>query len=342
MLNDIKKELINHPEKLKDLLESFGYCHVIIRPKYIQFGRDEYSSKKSLVIRLVNNQYLYVTDYPNNINMDLFLYIMERRHVGYPDILNAVQKSLGIIDYYDFFSRKGIFGGFYERIRKRKVNSINIYDESILDKYTNCGNLRFIKDNISLDSQRFFNIRYDVESQGIVIPIYTQIGQLMGVKVRCNWDVEDGEQKYYYLVPCAMSNTLYGFSHNYQYLINGTIFVFEAEKSVMQCHSYGIRNCIALGSGSLSNKQAQMILELNPKKVVFMHDTGYPLDNIMRNIKILCEYSRFAEIEVGYWDYFNRQYDDKISPTDLGRIIFKSILKNEIKMIGGDNNREVL
>ena len=46
MIEDIKKELLNHPDKLKDVLEHFGYCNIVIRSKYIQFGRDELSSKK--------------------------------------------------------------------------------------------------------------------------------------------------------------------------------------------------------------------------------------------------------------------------------------------------------
>ena len=65
----------------------------------------------------------------------------------------------------------------------------------------------------------------------------------------------------------------------------------------MQCHSYGIRNCVALGSGTIGLKQIQMIYELNPKKVVFMHDTGFELESIMRNIDCLKAYSRFSNLE---------------------------------------------
>lgn len=46
MLADIKKELINHPDKLKDVLEHFGYCNIVIRPKYISFGEMENHQRK--------------------------------------------------------------------------------------------------------------------------------------------------------------------------------------------------------------------------------------------------------------------------------------------------------
>ena len=342
MLADIKKELINHPDKLKDVLEHFGYCNIVIRPKYISFGRDEKSSKKSIVINLENNEYLYTIDYARNIRKDIFSYIIEQRKVEFIDVLNEVRHALGITDYYDFFDNKGIFGGVYEKIRKRRTNKVNTYDDSILDCYVNCGNTRFLADNISLLSQKFFNIKYDVESQGIVIPIRNQFGQLMGVKERFNYDVPDGEMKYFYAVPCSMSQTLFGYSQNYEFLVDNTIYIFEAEKSCMQCYSYGIRNCVSLGSGSISIQQVKMLLELNPKRIIFLHDVGYGLENIMRNIDMVKNYSRFTEVELGYWSYFGRGYENKVSPSDLGKECLENILQNEITMIGDEDDEDEL
>lgn len=342
MLADIKKELINHPDKLKDVLEHFGYCNIVIRPKYISFGRDEKSSKKSIVINLENNEYLYTIDYARNIRKDIFSYIIEQRKVEFIDVLNEVRHALGITYYYDFFDNKGIFGGFYEKIRKRRTNKVNTYDDSILDCYVNCGNTRFLADNISLLSQKFFNIKYDVESQGIVIPIRNQFGQLMGVKERFNYDVPDGEMKYFYAVPCSMSQTLFGYSQNYEFLVDNTIYIFEAEKSCMQCYSYGIRNCVSLGSGSISIQQVKMLLELNPKRIIFLHDVGYGLENIMRNIDMVKNYSRFTEVELGYWSYFGRGYENKVSPSDLGKECLENILQNEITMIGDEDDEDEL
>lgn len=341
MLEDIKKELLNHPDKLKDILEHFGYCNIVIRPKYIQFGRDEFSSKKSIVIKLENNKFLYVHDYARNIQQDLFSYIIGQRSVEFSVVINEVRKVLGISDYYEYFQRKGIFGGFYERVRKRNTCKHNTYDKSILNVYEHIGNTRFLKDHISLHAQKYFNIAYDIESQGIVIPIYDQLGQLMGVKERFNYDVSDGEMKYFYSVPCQMSQTLYGYAQNYQFLINGTIYIFESEKSVLQCFSYGIRNCVALGSGTISKKQVQMLLELNPKKIIFMHDVDYKLEFIMRNIDLVKNYSRFAEVELGYWNFFDKKYKSKVSPSDLGEYKLKDIMINEIKMIGDDHDEEL-
>ena len=334
--------MLDNPEKLEELLEYFNFYNIHIHQSYISFGRAIDSSKKSIAIRLEKNDYLYVSDYARNINQDLFTYISEQRLVDFKDIISIVRKILKIDDFSIFREPQGIFGGFYEKIRKKNEYTCRTYDESILNKYVALANMRFIRDNITIDAQQFFNIRYDVESQGIVIPIYNQVGELMGVKVRCNYDVQDGEMKYYYLIPCQMSQTLYGYSQNYNYLVNNVIYIFESEKSVMQCYSYGIRNCVALGSGSISRKQVQMLLELNPKKIIFMHDVGFDLENILRNINIVKSYSRFSEVELGYWDYFDRLYDDKVSASDLGKKELLRIMDTEIKMIGDDKDEEEL
>ena len=342
MLKEIKKELLDNPEKLEELLEYFNFYNIHIHQSYISFGRAIDSSKKSIAIRLEKNDYLYVSDYARNINQDLFTYISEQRLVDFKDIISIVRKILKIDDFSIFREPQGIFGGFYEKIRKKNEYTCRTYDESILNKYVALANMRFIRDNITIDAQQFFNIRYDVESQGIVIPIYNQIGELMGVKVRCNYEVQDGEMKYYYLIPCQMSQTLYGYSQNYNYLVNNVIYIFESEKAVMQCFSYGIRNCVALGSGSISRKQVRMLLELNPKKIIFMHDVGYDLENILRNINMVKNYSRFSEVELGYWDFFDRLYDNKVSASDLGKKELLRIMDTEIKMIGDDEDEEEL
>ena len=342
MLKEIKKELLDNPEKLKELLEYFNFYNVHIHQSYISFGRAQDTSKKSIVVRLEKNDYLYVTDYARNISKDLFSYISEQRLVDFKDIIGVVRNILGVDDFSLFNESRGIFGGFYEKIRKRSEYSVRTYDESILDKYIPLANKRFINDNISIAAQQFFGVRYDVESQGIVIPIHNQIGELIGAKVRCNYEVQDGEMKYYYLIPCQASQTLYGYSQNYNYLTNNIIYIYEAEKSIMQCFSYGIRNCVALGSGSISRKQVRMLLELNPKKIIFMHDVGYDLENILRNINMVKNYSRFSEVELGYWDFFDRLYDNKVSASDLGKKELLRIMDTEIKMIGDDEDEEEL
>lgn len=334
MLSEIKKELIKQPKIISDILSEFGFCNVNIHNTYITFGRDIEGSRKSIVIYLKDNENLIVKDHPRNIVTDLFSYIIKEKSVEYSEIFRLIKTKLNITDYYDYFEPKTIFGGFYDRIKKKSQNYIHTYENSILDNYVKCGNLRFLRDKISLETQRYFNICYDIESQGIVIPIYDQLGQIMGIKIRLNYDVDDGELKYYYLVPCLMSETLYGYSQNYKYLVENTVFIFESEKSIMQCYGYGVRNCVALGSSTISNKQIKMIMELHPKQVIFVHDEGLDFETIERNIKLLRTYTRMFEIEIGYWDSTkDNSIPHKASLSDLGKERLEYGLENEIIIV---------
>jgi len=332
MLSNIKEELLSNPDSLMNVLEKFGYANIKNHGKYMSFGRDQDSSAKSIVIKLENNKYLYVTDYPRNINKDLFSYIIEQRNVTFKDVITVVNNELGITDYSIFTQRKRqAFGGFYNKIKKETPCSPpTIYDYNILNKYAKIGNVMFLRDKISLESQRYFDLRFDVENDGIVIPILDQFGNLMAVKERVNHEVGPEEQKYWYVVPGQMSKTLYGYAQNYNYLTEGTVLVFEAEKSVMQCYSYGIRNAVALGSGSISRNQIKMLYEIQPERVIFLHDVGYEKESILKNVNLYKRFGRFSDTEVGYWDWERSGYTDKFSPSDLGKDELERILREEI------------
>lgn len=327
MIDVIKERLLEDPVKIQELLEKYDYHHINIRPTYISFGRSEDSSPKSLVIFLKENPHLIAKDYARNLTLDIFNLIIREKKETFKNVIQAAKQIVGIDDNYAPEEKYKPFAGFYHLIKNRIRQEIKIYDEGILNKYKPVGNLRFLRDGIGIESQQFFNIGYDVESQSITIPIYDEFGNLIGVKCRRNCD--GCEQKYWFDVPCQESMTLYGFSQNYQYLEGDTVFIFEAEKSVMQCHTMGYNNAVALGSSSISKKQCQMILSLNPEKVVFMMDKGLEIENIRRNIIALKTYGKMKEFTIQFW----KPGDDvpsKASPSDLGKNRFEKALREEL------------
>ena len=331
MLSNIKEELLKSPETIQSILEYFGYANVHIHDSYMSFGRDQFSSPKAIVIWLKNNEYLYVKDYARNIYKDFFSFIMEQRGLTFKQVISVVNDYLGITDYNTFFEKRCAFGGFYNRAKKGSVSDPpKVYNPEILDQYEKIGNLMFLKDNISLEAQNFFDIRFDVENDGIIIPLYDTFGGLIALKERVNHPIEENEQKYWYLLPGRASKSLYGFWQNYKYLNESTVFVFESEKSVMQCYSYGIRNCIALSSGSISRDQIKILHEIQPEKVIFMHDIGYDKSLILKNINAYKRYNRFIDTELGYWDWTKSGLTEKYSPSDLGRSELERIIDNEI------------
>lgn len=332
MLKDIKRELLLNPQTIIDILEMYDFYKPHIQNNEIRCGYGEGHNPTAIRIRLNNNDNLFVKDFVRGLQYDLITYIIKVRNVSYSDVLKCIKLKFGITNFYEFSIRNSVFGGFYDNI-KQKSSSLcaKTYDMNVLNEYHNVYSVRFLSDNISFSAQDYFHIGYDVISQRITIPIYSPLNELIGIKARAAWNVDDEELKYFYLLPCMMSSTLYGYCQNYEYLTNNDIYIFEAEKSVLQCYSYDIHNCVSLGSNSLSATQCKLIMELNPKRVIFMLDKGLDYENTRANITKLSAYSRMFDTHFFYWDWKNNvTLPDKASPSDCGKNTLKEVMNNEI------------
>ena len=331
MIQELKKQLLENPENICTLLEEFDFAHITLKRNEIRFARNS-DGGHNIRIRL-NDEYLNVTDYVNSIHTDIISYIIKEKHTDFRSVLSAIKRILNLSDDWRPQSRRLIFGGVYEHIIHRTDSSPKTYDESILDEYLKVPNERFQRDNISLEAQMKFGIGYDVCTDRITIPIRDQHGSLMGIKGRRNHETDNEEDpKYLYLVPCQMSKTLFGYSTNYSSMYGRTVMIFESEKSVLQCASYGYHNAVALGSNSLSEYQAKMILSLNPQKVIFMLDSDLPLENTKRNIDMLRSVAIMRDLQINYFDWTEcLELPAKASPSDEGKEVFEYILAENIK-----------
>lgn len=336
MIIELKKQLLEDPQHIINILQQYDFYNITSSSSEIRCGIAEERNKSSVRIKLKNNDNLYVKDFGRDISCDLFKYIIQMKNITFKDVISNVKKELNINNLDCFYEiKKPVFGGFYDKIKSYKSDdyTYKTYSDDILNKYEHKLNLRFLEDHISLESQQFFNIMFDIESQRIIIPIYDWCGNIIGIKGRANWEIREDEPKYLYLIPCRISDTLYGYYQNYSYLTNDTIILVEAEKSVLQAYTYGYRNVIALGGNSLSDKQSRLIIALNPSKVIFAYDEGLDKNIINKNINKLKMYTRLYDTQIGYWDYLNSKYIEegsKNSITDNGKELFEKILKEEV------------
>lgn len=334
MIGDVKKELLSRPDAIVSLLEHYGFAHIQQRDSELRFAIDDQGNATGIRIKLRQNDNLYVNDFVRNINRDIFSYIIQVKNVTFTDIFHWIKSFLGIEYYANTVSQRIAFGGFYNRIHNQVSDIIpRVLQECVLCDYLPLLNLRFIKDNISAQTQREFQIGYDVESQRITIPIRNFFGELIGVKGRAAWNVQDDEPKYIYLQPCPTSSTLFGYCQNYDCLKDGeSILIGESEKFVLQCRSYGLRNAVALGGNSISDMQCKSLVELQPKKIIFMLDRDLDLGVTAQNINKIKTYTRMFDIELYYWDWtLDSDLPSKASPSDGGRILLKKILKEQVK-----------
>ena len=334
MLDEILKKLSENPEAIVELLEYYECGKIKVNTREVRFARDDRpESGLNISIRLINNDACFVKDYARSEVNNLVSWLCKEKNVKFKDVLINIKSILHLSDDWRPQNRRLIFGGVYEHIIHRADSPSKTYDESILDDYLKVPNVRFQRDHISLETQMEFGISYDVNTDRIVIPIRDQHGSLMGVKGRRNYETDnEDDPKYLYLVPCQMSKTLFGYSTNYSSMYGGTVMIFESEKSVLQCASYGYHNAVALGSNSLSEYQAKMILSLNPQKVIFMLDNDLPLNNTKRNIDMLCSVATMRDLQISYFDWTEcLDLPAKASASDEGKEVFEYILEENIK-----------
>lgn len=331
MIGELKEQLINDISKLQALLEEFGFCHINIRGNSMRFARSE-DGGQNISIRL-DDPYINVMDFVRGEKTDIISYIIKEKNTDFRSVLSAIKRILNLSDDWQPAAKKYIFGGVYNGIIHKTIEHQKVYDESVLDDYLKLPNERFKRDNIDLATQVEWGIGYDIESDRITLPIRNEFSQLIGVKGRLNYDTDDEcIPKYLYIVPCRMSSVLFGYSENYSEMYGGTVMVYESEKSVLQCASYGYRNAVALGSNNLSEKQAKLILQLNPKHVIFMLDSDLPLENTKRNINTLRSVCAMRNLQISYFDWEDcLDIGEKCSPSDEGEEVLNDILKNYLK-----------
>lgn len=334
MLSEIKEELLKNPDAIIELLEYFDFAHIRPSSREIRCARDECGGS-NISIRLENNENVYVNDFARGISKDIFSYIIAEKNVTFKEVIQKTKQILNLSDDWRPKQRKLLFGGIYDSIasQNREIQ-LRIYDDSVLDQYIKYSNLMFLNDGISLAAQKFWDIRYSIMDNRIIIPIRNEFSDLVGAKGRLNGVPEDDEPKYIYTIPVMSSQLLYGYSENYQYLYGNDIIVVESEKSVMQAWDFGVRNIVALGSNSLSEKQTKLLLQLQPKRIIIAMDEGLDFSQTQRNADTIKNFSTIFTPEIWYWDSDqDLDINPKSSPTDMGKEKFEEIMQDQLVRI---------
>ena len=342
MFQEIKKQLIDNPDHIVGLLECFSFEKIQRKQNELRFARN-FEGGLNISIRLQNNDGILVKDFVHgDKTMDIFAYIVWERGVTLREVLQETKRILGLSDDWKPPERVSLFGGVYERIFKQVEYTPKTYSESILDQYQPCGNSLWLKEGISLEAQRFYDVRFDVVENAIIFPWRDCYGSIMALKSRYNGTPPDGMSKYYYPVSGNISYSLFNYSQCYEYLYNNDVYIFESEKSCMKAWSWGIKNTLAIGSNSLSAAQCKLLLQLQPKTIYLMLDSNLDLAETKKNADLIKNNAMLRSVDIKFWDWRdNLVMADKSSPVDGSIDEWHYILENEIKPIESLERKEV-
>ena len=101
----------------------------------------------------------------------------------------------------------------------------------------------------------------------------------------------------------------------------------------MISYGFGVKNFVALGSHSLSEKQAQLILQLNPKRVIMALDEGLNFEATATNLYLLKSFAAVLYLEFWYSDttLYPTIKGTKCGPCDNGAEYFERVKNEQLK-----------
>lgn len=333
----LQSKLENKPDKIFDILESIGFTNI----KYNQsknnfrFAREENRNPTSCILDCETLRF-YV--FSTNAKGNLFTLIMDSMRCTFPQALEYAA-SVGKISHHELNLKvRYPFNGFYLKLipnRKEDDDILQTYPEEILTPYLNKFNKMFIDDGISIKTQKKFGVGFDVETQRITIPERSTSGELVGIMGRANYDC-DHKERWLPIISCSRSKTLYGYVNNYKRIQEtGTVILFESEKAVQQCDSFGLNSVLASCGCHVSNTQAKYIQKLYPKKVIIAYDEGLEEEQLIEECKKIKVENPILSIKTGYiWD--NSELipkGSKLNIADLGLNACKRGLSKYVKWV---------
>ena len=317
------KSYILEESRVDEILQSIGCHHIHYHSSgYWTCANKDGDNKQAIVVW--NNEYLPCVNYTrqmvsNGRKTDIIDLVCFANDLTFPEALKYICNLLGIEYYHDFNLDIPESLQITDLILKMNQNSTYDIDKplkpiskNILSYYKNRVNNLFLNDNISYSTQQDFQIGYDDSTNRITIPIFSEIGDLVGVKGRLlKEQLSPDDMKYIYLEPCQRSKVIYGLNKTMPYIKRaGRIYVPEAEKGVLQLWDYGDRNAGATGGKELSSQQIELLTRLGVD-IVFVQDKDVKQEEIEELA------SHFVDQIPIYYIYDNDNIlNEKESPTD--------------------------
>lgn len=338
-VSSLKNYIITKPELIELILEKSGFHDIddnFSGGIEYRCARDE--GKNPTAVR-VNKDTLQAQCFSTNLKGDLITLVQNKLNKSFPKTIEFIAK---VINFEDVNEKEYQlpFRGFYKKIKRFKETNyeeLETYDERLLNQYQLIPNIMFYQDGINEYTQYKYQIGYDNVSDRIVVPWRSMSGELIGLMGRKNKrEVEEGENKWFPILKFPKSLSLFGFSHNYNFIQEkGIVIITESEKGTMQLSSMGLGCGVSLGGSSLSEYQANNIKSLFPNKIILALDEGLNKD-IPHQMAEQLKITKYFKNNVGYIHDKNGLYlptGSKMSPTDLPKEDFKALLKNHVTWV---------
>lgn len=328
--------LSNNLDACITLLESMGFTQITHRTQQneLRFSREDGHNPTAMRLKLDT---LKFDGFSINTHGNLYTLVMKSEKLSFPAALKYIADRLSLKKNQFNRKIKYPFGGFYKGLMKEITEpeySMITYNDSVLEEYADKYNTMFFKDGINFQTQKYFNVGFDLESLRITVPEYTLDGKLCGIMGRLNDSKCAKDERWLPIIPCSRSLTLYGYHYNYEKIQQKNIVVVgESEKFVQQLHSMGSYIGLATCGCDVSSIQAKHLKSLMTSKIILAYDEGLDEDQVRSQAENLVLNNAVFHNRVGYiYDKNNNilPKGSKASPSDLGKVAFMELIKNYV------------
>ena len=323
----LKLYLLDNMICLEDLLERIGLSHIRINRgrEYISCGFSDSRRRDSINVYLNKNLSVKVWSRNDKID-DIIDLVRYQLGCSFNESINFIAEVCGVkghapkikmIDKLRYIQR--------EKVKAEKPK-FKVLSEKTRDAFVKGEVKIFTDDGIDYETQKFFDVRYDVLGNRAVFPIRDFEGNLITFKGRTLEEdyVEKGIAKYLYYHNFDGRYFLFGYYENYFDILDSEyLIITESEKGVLQLRTMGIYNAVATSKKRISEEQAEVINKLN-KKIVLAYDKDVEMAEIERECSKLDGDVYYIKDE---WDLLGK----KDSPTDKGIDIWNKLYYNKFK-----------
>lgn len=218
-------------------------------------------------------------DFKTNMKGTIIDLLVEIIHKPIYEIYMEI-KQLMLHTNYEIKVSKDI-NSIYEYEKRELLN----YPKQLLDLYPNSISSLFLKDGLNEVTQSLFDIRYDKETDRILIPVIFK-NSLVGMIGRYNsFEVPKKVPKYFPILVYPKSEILFGYDLcENDIRTNGNVILVESEKSVMKSIQSGLFNTLAVGGSNISKSQINLLKELNVKNVFVCFDSDKDKEDMLKFI----------------------------------------------------------
>lgn len=341
-LHDIKKAIYEEG-RIEEVLELLGCKN--IRPERNRIVASLPNGKNMRSVQVKMNDHLTSSIRTKQINGDIFSLVSyikfncATKAEIYDNLFEAKMWIVEELDYYHLVSKdrtkvkKQTYNSWLKDMRKKRSKKVNLEDlhpnipipESTKDRYLMEPYYPWIKEGISWETQKEWEIGFCWESHRIITLIRNITGELIGVKGRAMDD--NNPWKYLYVEEMNKSIELFGLHKTLPYILEEKeIILFEGYKSVFKAWQMGYKNVGSIEGDDISDAQIALIKSFGLDiKITICYDKDKSEESIKEQA------SKFRNRKVFYTLDEDDLLSEKQSPVDRGLKVWNKLYKNKIE-----------